>query len=71
MNNINFKDLFAAGLFVVFMIGGGLIIWIITVGIMLKLLSGADPAVICITGTVISIWPLNKWVKWLVEIIDP
>lgn len=69
--NINFKDLFAVMLFVVFMIGGGLIIWIITVGIMLKLLSGTDHEVICIIGTVISIWPLTKWVKWLVEIIDP
>ena len=71
MNNNNFKDLFTAMLFVVFMIGGGLIIWIITVGIMLKLLSGADHEVICIIGTVISIWPLTKWVKWLVERIDP
>ena len=69
--NINFKDLFAVGLFLLFTVGGGLIIWIITVGIMLKLLAGADPEVIMIVGTLLSLWPITKWNEWLVETIEP
>lgn len=57
-------------IFVAALIFGAGFIWMATVGIMTSVFIGIDPTKLFFIGSLISVWPICKFIKWMVNTFE-